>query len=145
MQHDSGETEPQHSQGRWTKLLSRLYFNSEVAQVTKTRVVQHLSTHPFSALTVMLFGAMAALPVGLFISFALVTALMLAIGFVFFEVFLLFAGGLTLLCVLSGLALFSVVVSLILSAFRVTIFNILKYYPKQVEVREKESDSKLQD
>ncbi|AWP18910.1 putative promethin isoform 2 [Scophthalmus maximus] len=144
MQHDSGETEPQHSQGRWTKLLSRLYFNSEVAQVTKTRVVQHLSTHPFSALTVMLFGAMAALPVGLFISFALVTALMLAIGFVFFEVFLLFAGGLTLLCVLSGLALFSVVVSLILSAFRVTIFNILKYYPK-VEVREKESDSKLQD
>uniref|UniRef100_A0A8D3EEA6 Uncharacterized protein n=1 Tax=Scophthalmus maximus TaxID=52904 RepID=A0A8D3EEA6_SCOMX len=57
----------------------------QVAQVTKTRVVQHLSTHPFSALTVMLFGAMAALPVGLFISFALVTALMLAIGFVFFE------------------------------------------------------------
>lgn len=125
----------------------------------ESRVGQYLSSHPVLALTVMLFGAMATLPVGLFLVFALVTIVMSAVGFVFFEgkcaqvkiglllqcvvlwqathlksfslcpsVFLLFVGGLTLLCVLSGLAFFSVIVSFIFSVFYSTIFNILNYY-----------------
>lgn len=51
----------------------------------KTRMGQYLSSHPFLALTVLLFSAMAALPVGLFLTFALVTVIILAVVFVFFE------------------------------------------------------------
>ncbi|XP_069380732.1 lipid droplet assembly factor 1 isoform X2 [Paralichthys olivaceus] len=147
MQPSSSGTAPQRMQGSWTTLLSHLTENPDAVQVMKTRLLQYLGSHPFLTLTLMLFGAMAAVPVGLFLIFALVTTIMSAVGFVFFEVFLLFVAGLTLLCVLCGLAFFSVTVSLILNAFHISLSNVLKYYPKlpQVNVQEKETDSKTQD
>ncbi|XP_034448040.1 promethin-like [Hippoglossus hippoglossus] len=148
MQPSSSGTDSQKQQGRWTVLLSRLCQNSDMAQVLKTKLVQYMGSHPFLTLTVMLFGAMAALPAGLFLVFALVTTGISAVGFVFFEVSLLFVAGLTLLCILCGLAFFSVTVSLILIAFQVSISNILKYSPqliKPVNIQEKETGSKTQD
>ncbi|CAB1422119.1 unnamed protein product [Pleuronectes platessa] len=150
MQPSTSGSDSQQQQGRWTALLSRCQScqNSEMAQVMKTKFVQYMSSHPFLTLTVMVFGAMAALPVGLFLGFALVTAGISAVGFVFFEVSLLFVAGLTLLCILIGLAFFSVTVSLILMAFQVSIANVLKYSPQLIKpfnVQEKETDSKIQD
>lgn len=111
-----------------------------------TRAGQYLSSHPFLALNVLLFGAAAALPVGLFLSFALVTLVMSAVGFLCFEVFLLFAGGLTLLSVLPGIALFSVIASVIFNALYVTTYNILsRYFPhltKQGDVLDDLDESK---
>ncbi|XP_033945483.1 lipid droplet assembly factor 1-like [Pseudochaenichthys georgianus] len=130
--------------GSWATLLSRLYDDPKVAQLMKTRIRQYLNSHPFFALTVMLFGAMSAIPVGMFLSFALVTIIMSAVGLVFFEAFLLFVGGTTLLCVLSGIALFSVMVSFIFNALYFTISNILSRYnpnlTKQHDFQEKESE-----
>lgn len=109
-----GVTDFQQLWGSWTTLLDHLYDeprvllalffillfvcfsirannNScvvslpQVAQLMKTRVGLYLSCHPFLALTLLLFGAMAALPVGLFLTFALVTFIIAAVGFVFFE------------------------------------------------------------
>ncbi|KAM9346724.1 lipid droplet assembly factor 1-like [Symphorus nematophorus] len=145
MQHNSNNkmTEFEQLWENWTTLLNRIYDDPRVSQLMNTRVGQYLSSHPVIALTVMLFGAMAALPVGLFLTFALVTIIMSAVGFVFFEGFLLFVGGLALLCVLSGIALFSVVVSFIFNVFYITISNILKgYYPHLTKgkVQGKESD-----
>lgn len=57
----------------------------QVAQMMNTRIGRYLSSHPLFALTVMLFSAMAALPVGLFLIFALSTTIMSAVAFVFFE------------------------------------------------------------
>uniref|UniRef100_A0A3Q1JQ70 Uncharacterized protein n=1 Tax=Anabas testudineus TaxID=64144 RepID=A0A3Q1JQ70_ANATE len=57
----------------------------QVTQVMNSGVGRYLSSHPFLALTVMLFSSMAAVPVGLFLIFALVTIVMSAIGFVFCE------------------------------------------------------------
>ncbi|XP_071329810.1 lipid droplet assembly factor 1-like [Trachinotus anak] len=128
MQNNSSVTDFQQLRERWTTLLNRLYDDPKVTQAMETRLGRYLSSHPVLALTVMLFGAMAALPVGLFLIFALVTTVISAVGFVFFEVFLLFVGGLMLLCVLSGLAFFSVMVSSIFNVFYITIFNILDYY-----------------
>ncbi|XP_078125099.1 lipid droplet assembly factor 1-like isoform X1 [Sander vitreus] len=151
----SGEMEMQHSSsssvtdfqqlwGSWTTILKRFHDDPKVAQLKSTRLGQYLSSHPFFALTVLLFSALAALPVGLFLSFALVTCIMSAVGFVFFEVFLLFVGGLTLLCLLPGIALFSVMVSVIFNALYITISNILiRYYPhltKKGKVQEEESE-----
>uniref|UniRef100_A0AAQ4PYU3 Transmembrane protein 159 n=1 Tax=Gasterosteus aculeatus aculeatus TaxID=481459 RepID=A0AAQ4PYU3_GASAC len=101
----------------------------QVEQLMDTRAGQYLSSHPFLALNVLLFGAAAALPVGLFLSFALVTLVMSAV------VFLLFAGGLTLLSVLPGIALFSVSASVIFNALYVTTYNIFsRYFPHLTKV-----------
>ncbi|XP_029364972.1 promethin [Echeneis naucrates] len=146
MQNNSHAAELQQQlQGRWSTLLNRLHNDPKVKQMMETKFGQYLSGHPVVALTVLVFGAMAALPVGLFLMFALVTIIMSAVGFVFFEVSLLFVGGLTLLCVLSGLGFFSVMVSLIFSVFYTTIFNIHSYYDprmtKKHKVLGKESES----
>ncbi|XP_049925092.1 lipid droplet assembly factor 1-like isoform X2 [Epinephelus moara] len=129
----------------WSTMVKHYYDDPKVAHLMKTRIGQYLSTHPVFALTVLLFGAMAALPVGLFLSFALVTFIMAAVGFVFFEGFLLFIGGVTLLCVLTGIAFFSVMASFIFSALYIIITNIFhRYYPhlkKQRKVQETESES----
>uniref|UniRef100_A0A3B3UHZ1 Transmembrane protein 159 n=1 Tax=Poecilia latipinna TaxID=48699 RepID=A0A3B3UHZ1_9TELE len=99
--------------------LQDLVFYAESSEVLKvkagTKAGQYLRRRPFLALALLLFSAMAALPVGLFLLFALITIVMSVVGFVFFEVFLLFVGGMTLLSVLSGIALFSLVVSIISS------------------------------
>lgn len=50
-----------------------------------SRIGQYLSSHPVLALIVLLFSALAALPAGLFLTFALVTSVMCAVGFVFIE------------------------------------------------------------
>lgn len=51
------------------------------------------------------------------------------------SVFLLFAGGLTLLSVLPGIALFSVIASVIFNALYVTTYNILsRYFPHLTKV-----------
>ncbi|MEQ2278412.1 hypothetical protein XENORESO_018041, partial [Xenotaenia resolanae] len=115
---------------RWLTLLRRLQDDPKLAQVMNTRVGHYLRSRPFLALALLLFGAMAALPIGLFFLFALITIVMSVVGFVFFEAFLLFVGGMTLLSVLSGIALFSLLVSVIVTGVFVTIPNLLKrYYP----------------
>lgn len=130
----SGVAEFQQLRGSWDTLVNRLYDDPKVTQLMSTRIGQYLGSHPVLALTVMLFSVMAVLPVGLFLSFALVTFILAALGFLFFEGFLLFIGGLGLLCVLTGIAFFSVVVSLIFSVFYTTIFNLLKvYYPHLIK------------
>ncbi|XP_051243609.1 lipid droplet assembly factor 1 [Dicentrarchus labrax] len=150
MQHSSSSsvTDLQQLCGGWTTLLNRFYDDPKVSRVMNTRVGLYLSSHPVLALSVLMFGAMAALPVGLFLTFALVTIIMTAVGFVFFEGFLLFVAGLTLLCVLSGIAFFSVAVSVIFNVIYIAISNILKhYYPhlaKKGEVEESECETSTQ-
>ncbi|XP_069558881.1 lipid droplet assembly factor 1-like isoform X1 [Brachyistius frenatus] len=124
----------QQLRGRWTTLLNRLNDDPKVALVMNSRLGQYLSRHPSLALTALVFGAMAALPTGLFLSFALVTMTMSVVGFVFFEVFLLFVGGVTLLSVLSGIGFFSVLVSGIIYASYITIINPLyRNYPHLIK------------
>ncbi|XP_017277361.1 lipid droplet assembly factor 1 isoform X2 [Kryptolebias marmoratus] len=127
---------------KWLTFLNHLQDDPRVAQLMRTRLGQHLSGRPFLALTLLLFSAMAALPVGLFLMFALVTIVISAVGFVFFEVFLLLVGGLTLLSVLSGIALFSLLVSVIVSTLLFTIPNLLKhYYPRQTKEKQREDET----
>uniref|UniRef100_A0A3P9HJF9 Promethin n=1 Tax=Oryzias latipes TaxID=8090 RepID=A0A3P9HJF9_ORYLA len=100
----------------------------QVARLMTTRIGQYVSSHPFLALTLMMFSIMAALPVGIFFTFALVTAIISATGFVFVEVILLIVGGLTLLSILVGIALFSLLVSVVVNAFISSIPSQLKNY-----------------
>ncbi|XP_014903417.1 promethin isoform X1 [Poecilia latipinna] len=128
--HSSNSSLTQQLGERWLTLMNRLQEDPKMAQVMSTKAGQYLRRRPFLALALLLFSAMAALPVGLFLLFALITIVMSVVGFVFFEVFLLFVGGMTLLSVLSGIALFSLVVSIIVTGVFVTIPNLLRnFYP----------------
>uniref|UniRef100_A0A1A7Y5X7 Transmembrane protein 159 n=1 Tax=Iconisemion striatum TaxID=60296 RepID=A0A1A7Y5X7_9TELE len=114
----------------------------DLAQLLNTRIGLYISRRPFLAFTLLLFSTMAALPVGIFLMFALITVIISAVGFVFFEVFLLFIGGLTLLSVLSGIALFSLLVSVIVNALFITIPNLLKqYYPQLFTEKQSEGET----
>lgn len=113
---------------RWSVLLNQLQEDPIVGQLVNSRTGQYLSNHPFLALSLVLFSAMAVVPFGIFITFALVSIIMAAVGFIFFEVFLLFVGGLTLLCVLSGIAVFSVLVAVILNVAFVTTSKLTSCY-----------------
>uniref|UniRef100_A0A669EEX5 Uncharacterized protein n=1 Tax=Oreochromis niloticus TaxID=8128 RepID=A0A669EEX5_ORENI len=57
----------------------------QVARLLNTRLGRYLSSHSFVALTALMFSAMAAVPVGLFVTFAVVTTMISAVGFVFCE------------------------------------------------------------
>ncbi|XP_019724187.1 promethin isoform X2 [Hippocampus comes] len=125
----------------WEDLSSvskQVYNNPKVSLLMNSRAAQYLSGHPVVALAVIFFCASAAVPVGLFVLFAVVTIIMSAIGFLFFEGFLLFVGALSLLCTLTGLAFFSVVASSVMAAFYLAISNILNFYYPHLVRMEKE-------
>lgn len=128
MKPGSRDSELQQLWGRWMVLLGRLQEDPRVSVMLNSRVGQYFSKRPFSALAVVLFVAMAALPVGLFLAFALVTVTMSVVGFVFFEGFLLFVAGVTLLCVLSAVAFFSVLVSVVTNTLFITASGLLNLY-----------------
>ncbi|XP_061892277.1 lipid droplet assembly factor 1-like [Entelurus aequoreus] len=106
-----------------------------------SRVGQYLSGRPVLALAVFFFCVMAAVPVGLFLVFAVTTAIMSAVSLVFLEGFLLSVAAITLLCVLSGLAFFSVMVAAIFAAFYVTVSSLLNFYhTSQLTKQDKEEE-----
>lgn len=73
----------QSTAGLFQYLLFALLW--QVAQLMNTKIGQYLSSHPFLALTALVFSAMAAPPVGLFLVFTLLTIAVTVIGFIFFE------------------------------------------------------------
>lgn len=50
-----------------------------------TSMGQFLNGHPFLALAVLVFGAMATVPIGIFLTFATVTFIAVTVGFILLE------------------------------------------------------------
>ncbi|XP_066544840.1 lipid droplet assembly factor 1 isoform X2 [Amia ocellicauda] len=130
--------EMQQLQSRFTSMMSSLNSNSKVAAFMSTTLGQYLDGHPFFALALLVFGAMAAVPIGLFLTFAIVSFVTAAFGFICLEGFLLSLGAVTLLCVLGGLAIVAFVVSAVLTAFYITTYSALNYYYSQRSSRMKQ-------
>lgn len=57
----------------------------QVSRLINSRVGQYVSGHPVVALALLLFAALAMLPVGLFLAFAVVTLAVSAVLFVAVE------------------------------------------------------------
>ncbi|CAL8274360.1 unnamed protein product [Lota lota] len=107
-------------QERWATLTDRLYRDPKITALMSTGIGKYLDSHPILALSVLVFSVLAAIPVGLFLVFALITSVVTAVGCAVFEVFLLSVGGMALLFVLSGMALLSLAISSVLSACSAT-------------------------
>ncbi|XP_041086060.1 lipid droplet assembly factor 1-B-like [Polyodon spathula] len=114
----------QELQSLLNAIMYTLNSKSKLADIRSTPVGQYLDGHPFFALALLLFGAMATVPVGLFLTFAIVSF----VGLVFLQGFLLSLSGIALLCVLCGLAIIAFAVSAILRVFYITASNMLDYY-----------------
>ncbi|XP_036408098.1 lipid droplet assembly factor 1-like [Megalops cyprinoides] len=112
-------------------MMDHMHRDPKMAELMNTSLGRYLNSHPFFALALLVFGAMATVPIGLFLGFAMITFIGATIGFVLLEVFLLSLGGATLLCVLCGLAVLAIAVSSILSAVYITTSNILNFYYSQ--------------
>ncbi|KAK1164869.1 lipid droplet assembly factor 1-like isoform X1 [Acipenser oxyrinchus oxyrinchus] len=118
----------QELQSLLSAIMYTLNSKSKLADIRSTPMGQYLDGHPFFALALLVFGAMATVPLGLFLTFAIVTFVTASVGFVFLQGFLLSLGGIALLCVLCGLAIIAFAVSVILRAFYITSSNVLDYY-----------------
>ncbi|KAJ8251152.1 hypothetical protein GJAV_G00217880 [Gymnothorax javanicus] len=115
-------------QNGFQALMNRLNSDPKIAEFMNTSLGKYFNNHPFLALSLLVFIALAIVPVGLFLVFVAVTFISATVGFVFLEVFLLTLGGATLLCILSGVALAASIVSIFLSAVYITISNVLHLY-----------------
>ncbi|XP_061740589.1 lipid droplet assembly factor 1-like isoform X2 [Nerophis ophidion] len=130
----------------WTTVPDQVYSNPKVTLLMNSRVGQYLSGRPVLALAVVFFGVMAVVPVGLFLVFAVTTTIMSAVSLLLLEGFLLSVAAITLLCVLSGLAFFSVMVSAISAAFYLTVSSLLYFYQTSQltkEVKEEENEEEI--
>ncbi|XP_030646852.1 promethin-B-like [Chanos chanos] len=115
-------------QARFRPLMERLHNDPKVSELLNTTVGRYLTDHPFLALTALVFGGMAIIPVGLFLVYATIIFIAGVVCLTFFEVFLLATGGLTLLFVLGGIAVAALLVSCVLSVLYITISNLHNYY-----------------
>lgn len=57
----------------------------QISELMSTGIGQYLDSHPVLALALLVFCVLAALPVGLFLVFALVVSVVTAVGWVVFE------------------------------------------------------------
>lgn len=92
-------------------LIKSFQNNTKVVAFMKSPVGQCLDRHPFLALSVLVFVAMATVPVGFFLLLVVLSSLAALAGVILLEGLVISVGGLTLLCVLCGLAFLSLAIS----------------------------------
>uniref|UniRef100_A0A673YVD6 Uncharacterized protein n=1 Tax=Salmo trutta TaxID=8032 RepID=A0A673YVD6_SALTR len=71
--------------GSLSSMMDSLYYDPKVAELMNTSMGQFLNGHPFLALAVLVFGAMATVPIGIFLTFATVTFIGATVGLVLLE------------------------------------------------------------
>ncbi|KFP70022.1 Promethin-A [Acanthisitta chloris] len=104
------------------------FFHPQVVAFMNSRVGQYLDDHPFVALSLLMFIAVSAIPVGFFLIFVVTTAVMACIGVIVMEGVVIAVGGIALLCVLCGLGALSVGVSGVLSVCYITLSTLVNYW-----------------
>lgn len=70
---------------RLKKESKTFFFYLQVVAFMNSRVGQYLDDHPFVALSLLMFVAVSAIPVGFFLVFVVTTAVMACIGVIVME------------------------------------------------------------
>lgn len=126
-------------QKRWHSMIKTVHSNSHVVAFMNSQLGQYLESHPFVALSLLVFLAVSAVPVAFFLIFAVFTSVIACVGVIIVEGFVVSLGGITLLCVLGGLGLVSLAVSAVLSISYVALTSILKYWSATNGLTKKEA------
>ncbi|TKC36100.1 hypothetical protein EI555_007489 [Monodon monoceros] len=101
----------QELQRRVSLLIASVQSNSKVVAFMKSPVGQYLDRHPFLTLTLLVFSAVSAVPVGCFLLLVVLTSLAAFLGVILLEGLVISVGSLSLLCVLCGLGFVSLIMS----------------------------------
>ncbi|KAM4697989.1 lipid droplet assembly factor 1 [Rhinophrynus dorsalis] len=117
----------QELQKQLNSVMQTINNNSKVIAFLNSPFGQYLDEHPFMSLSLVVFIALSAVPVGLFLILIAGTAIAACLGVVILEGIVLSVGGIALLCVLCGLAVLSFGVSGVLSICYVAASSILNY------------------
>ncbi|XP_053412135.1 lipid droplet assembly factor 1 isoform X3 [Nycticebus coucang] len=118
----------QELQKKLSLLIESFQNNSKVVAFMKSPVGQYLDRHPFLALTLVVFIAASAVPVGFFLLLVVLTSLAALVGVILLEGLVISVGGLSLLCVLCGLGFVSLAVSGTIMVSYVVISSLINYW-----------------
>ncbi|XP_008589952.1 PREDICTED: promethin [Galeopterus variegatus] len=118
----------QELQRKLSLLIESFQNNPKVVAFMKSPAGQYLDRHPFLALTLLVFVAMSAVPVGFFVLLVVLTSLAALVGVMLLEGLVLSVGGISLLCILCGLGLVSLAVSGMIIASYVVVSSLISYW-----------------
>ncbi|KAM5227597.1 lipid droplet assembly factor 1 [Ctenodactylus gundi] len=118
----------QELQRKLSLLIESFQNNSKVVAFMQSPLGKYLDRHPFLAFTVLVFVAMSAVPVGVFLLFVVLTSLAALVGFILLEGLVVSVGGLTLLCFLCGLGIVSLAMSGTVIVSYVVVSNFINYW-----------------
>ncbi|XP_011379252.1 promethin isoform X2 [Pteropus vampyrus] len=115
-------------QRKLSLLIESIQNNSKMVAFLKSPVGQYLDRHPFVALTLLVFIAVSAVPVGFFLLLVMLTSLAAFVGVVLLEGLVIFVGGFSLLCVLCGLGFVSLAISGTIIVSYVVVSSLVNYW-----------------
>nr|XP_004665505.1 lipid droplet assembly factor 1 isoform X2 [Jaculus jaculus] len=118
----------QELQRKLSLLIESFQNNSKVVAFVKSPVGLYLDKHPVLALTVLVFVAMSAIPVGFFLFIVVLTSLGTLVGAILLEGLVISVCGLTLLCVLCGLGFVSVAMSGAVTVSYMVVSSLIHYW-----------------
>ncbi|KAL2766352.1 lipid droplet assembly factor 1 isoform 2 [Daubentonia madagascariensis] len=118
----------QELQKKLSLLIESFQNNSKVVAFMTSPVGQYLDRHPFLALTLLVFIAASAVPVGFFLLLVVLTSLAALVGVILLEGLVISVGGLSLLCVLCGLGFVSLAISGTVMVFYVVVSSLINYW-----------------
>ncbi|XP_010596738.1 lipid droplet assembly factor 1 [Loxodonta africana] len=118
----------QELQKKLSLLIESFQTNVKVVAFMKSPVGQYLDRHPFLALTLLVFIAMSVVPVGFFLLLVVLTSLAAFVGVILLEGLVISVGGLSLLCVLCGLAFVSLAMSGTITVSYVVVSSLINYW-----------------
>ncbi|XP_039090353.1 ankyrin repeat and SAM domain-containing protein 4B isoform X1 [Hyaena hyaena] len=118
----------QELQRKLSLLIASIQNNSKVVAFLKSPVGQYLDRHPFLALTMLVFVAVSAIPVGFFLLLVVLTSLAALVGVILLEGLVISVGGLSLLCVLCGLSFVSLIMSGTIMVSYVMVSSLVNYW-----------------
>ncbi|NXP91824.1 T159A protein, partial [Passerina amoena] len=136
--------EMQELQKQWRSVMQTVHSNANVVAFMNSRIGQYLDDHPFLALSLLMFIAASAIPVGFFLVFVVTTAVMACIGVIVMEGVVIAIGGIALLCVLCGLGALSLGVSGVLSVSYVALSTLANYWcASRAQIKKQDANGSL--
>ncbi|XP_068102965.1 lipid droplet assembly factor 1 isoform X2 [Hyperolius riggenbachi] len=117
----------QELQKQLNSVMKNINNNTKVVAFMNSPFGQYLEEHPFVSLSLLVFVALSAVPVGLFLTVIVGTAVTACLGVIIIEGIVVLTGGIALLCVLCGLVILSFGVSGVLSVCYFAISSVLNY------------------
>ncbi|XP_069839894.1 lipid droplet assembly factor 1 isoform X2 [Dendropsophus ebraccatus] len=117
----------QELQNRINSVMKTINNNSKVVAFMNSPVGQYLDERPFLSLSLLVFIALAAVPLGVFLTVIAGTAVISCLGVIVLEGVVVAVCGVALLCVLCGLIILSFGVSGVLSLCYLAFSSILNY------------------